>query len=229
MNSKKYFKILNIPLQEKSDSQIIFGGILILILAIITNILPIDFQFRIVIQFILLFFSTAWAVHRAEILNRNKIIWGILGFFFPPITLIVLGLLETKIGLTPIKKIVNGYRKKYEEKTFNIEQSEKDKIELKSKIYSELSTQLKKDIANKFTELNIQPDISVNQNETSSPSRFTIWIGGLITSLFSKSNNGQTKNTQENNVNKIRNGYVFNFVVLIILIAVFIYIIIKSQ
>ena len=223
MNPKKYFRILNLPLQEKDDLQIIFGGILILFLAVVINILPIDFEFRFVIQFILLLFSTSWAVHRAEVLNRNKIIWGILGFIFPPITLIILGLLETKIGISPIKKIVNKYRKKYEEKTLNIELPEKEGIEFKSKIYNELSTQLKNDISNKLTELNIQPHTKNKPDKTSSPSSFTIWIGGLITSLSSKSNNGQ-----ESNLNKARNGYVFNFVVLIIIIAVLVYIILKS-
>jgi hypothetical protein len=223
MNRKKYSRILNIPLQEKDDSQIIFGGVLILILAVVINILPIDFEFRIVIQFILLLLSTAWAAHRAEVLNRNKIVWGLLGFIFPPITLIVLGFLETKIGISSIKKIVNEYRKKYEEKTLHIELPVKDGIEFKSKIYGELSNQLKKDISNKLMELNIQPDADSQSNATSSPSGFTIWIGGLISSLSTKTNK-----EQENNVNKARNGYIFNFVILIIIIAVLVYII-KSK
>jgi len=223
MNSKKYHRILNIPLQEKDDSQIIFGGVMILVVGGVVSILHIDFEFRIVIQLILVFLSTAWAVHRAEILNRNKIVWGILGFIFPPIALIILGLLETKIGVGPIKKIINEYRKKYEEKTSNIELPEKAGVQVKSKIYSELSIQLKKDISNKFTELNIQPDIASEPSETSSPSRFTIWIGGLIASLSSNSTKGQ-----ESNLNKARNGYVFNFVIVIIIIAVLVYVITKS-
>ncbi|WP_010518809.1 hypothetical protein [Croceivirga radicis] len=223
MNSKKYYRILNIPLQEKDDSQIILGGIFIFIIIIVTKILPIDFEFRVVIQFIILLFSSAWAAHRAEILNRNIIVWGILGFIFPPITLIILGLLGTRIGIEPIKKIVSKYRKKFEETTLNIELPEKDEIKFKSKVYGELSAQLKKDISKKFTELNIQPENISKPNKTSSPSSFTIWIGGLITALSSKGNH-----KEESNVNKARNGYLFNLVVLIIIIAVLVYIIFKS-
>jgi|GEM_PF-4512307 len=228
MKSKKYFRILNIPLQEKDDSQIIFGGILILMLVVVINILPINSEFRIIIQLMLFLFSTAWAIHRAEVLNRNKIFWGILGFIFPPITLIILGFLETKIGVNPIKKIVSEYRRRFEEKTLNIELPEKDRIEFKSKIYEELSSQLKKDISNKLTELNIKPNAANKPDKTSSPSKFTIWIGGLITSLSTKRNNGKSENVQKNKINKVRTGYIFNFVVLMIIIAVLIYIIIKS-
>ncbi len=219
MNSKEYYKILHTPLQEKDDTSLIYGGGIFLVLFVVINFIPIELALRMPVLLVIVFISVFWAIHRAEILNRNKIIWGICAFIFPPITLIILGLMGTKIGIKPIKKLVYEHRKKYEEKILNNKLPEKDAVALNSKIYTELSAQLKKDISSKFNELNIEPDSEPNQ--PSSPSRFTIWIGGLTTSLSAtKSNN--------NTIIKARNGYIFNFIILILIIAVLIYVIIKS-
>lgn len=219
MNSKEYSTILNIPLQEKEDSQIIRGGIFMLILSVIINLLDIKFEILVVLQFIISVFSALWAVHRAEILNRNKFFWGVLAFLFPPIILTILGFLKTNIKISSINSLVNEYQKKYELKTQNIEFPQKDKIELKSKIYNELSFQLKQDISIEFKKLNIRPD----NNNTVSPSSFTVGIGGLLASLFLKNST-----TQKSTINKAKFGYIFNIIVLILLISILIYIIING-
>ena len=219
MNSKEYSTILNIPLQEKEDSQILRGGIFMLIISVIINLLDLKFEVLIVLQFIISVFSALWAIHRAEILNRNKFFWGVLAFLFPPIILTILGFLKTNIKISSISNLVNEYRKKYELKTQNIDFPQKDKIELKSKIYNELSSELKQDISIELKKLNIQPEI-IN---TVSPSSFTVGVGGLIASLFLKNNA-----TQKSTINKAKLGYIFNVIVLILLISVLSYIIIHG-
>jgi hypothetical protein len=219
MNSKEYSTILNIPLHEKEDSQILRGGILMLIITVIINLLNIKFEILIVLQFIISVFSALWAVHRAEILNRNKIYWGVLAFLFPPIVLTILGFLKTNIKISSINNLVTEYRKKYEFKTQDIDFPQKEKFALKSKIYNELSSQLKQDISIELKKLNIQPD-KIN---TASPSSFTVGVGGLIASLFLKNSA-----TQKSTINKAKLGYIFNVIVLLLLISVLIYIIIHG-
>ncbi len=224
MNPKKYHRIVNVPLEEEDDMQIIVGGIIILILLIVVNVINIEFVFNFIIQIILFLFSAAWAAHRAEILNRNKFLWGIFGFLFAPITLVLLGLMRTKIEIKPIKKTINEFRREYEVKVSNIENVESDGIKLKLKLYHEYSIQLKINIISKLTELDIHPK-SDSLTEVPVPSNFVIWIGGIITSLFTKKNTSQIKNDEYDKLTKARVGYLFNLAVLISVIIILIYII----
>jgi hypothetical protein len=82
---------------------------------------------------------TVWVVKIARKLNRSPVIWGICGFLFPPITLIVIGFQDYKVSDKYIKGIIDELRLDFNTELLHIK-STKD---LSKEELSEVEVKLK--------------------------------------------------------------------------------------
>jgi|WetSurMetagenome_2_1015567.scaffolds.fasta_scaffold622523_1 hypothetical protein len=96
---------------------------------------------------------TVWVVKIAKKLNRPPVIWGICGFLFPPITLIVIGFQDYKVGDKYIKGIIDELRLDFNTELLHIK-STKDlskeeltevEIKLKEKFNQKLKDRISRD------------------------------------------------------------------------------------
>ena len=82
---------------------------------------------------------TVWVVKIAKKLNRPPVIWGICGFLFPPITLIVIGFQDYKVSDKYIKGIIDELRLDFNtellhiKSTKDLSKEELDEVEVKLK------------------------------------------------------------------------------------------------
>ncbi len=49
---------------------------------------------------------TIWLIIKAKLINRSRLIWGLLGFFIPSIALIVFSFLDYKLSEILVKKLL---------------------------------------------------------------------------------------------------------------------------
>jgi len=98
---------------------------------------------------IIIIASTVWVVKIAKKLNRPPLIWGIFGFLFPPITLIVIGFQDVKIVDKNIKKIVDELRLEFNTELLHIK-STKD---LSVEELNEVEIKLKEKFNHKLKEI----------------------------------------------------------------------------
>lgn len=91
---------------------IIVIGINILILSSFQN----SFSLIIFLQLAIAVFCSIWCSYRARKLNRSRVIWGIAGFIFSPLTLMILCFLQPYIEDDIIRNIVSEKRKAFAEK-----------------------------------------------------------------------------------------------------------------
>jgi hypothetical protein len=68
--------------------------------------------------------TTIWVVRIAKKLNRSVILWGLCGFLFPPVTLIVIGFQNYRIADKNIRKIVNDLRMDFETELLHIKSTD---------------------------------------------------------------------------------------------------------
>jgi hypothetical protein len=94
---------------------------------------------------------TVWVVKIAKKLNRPPVIWGICGFLFPPITLIVIGFQDYKIGDKYIKGIIDELRLDFNTELLHIKStkdlSKEELNEVEAKLKEKFNQKLKNRIA----------------------------------------------------------------------------------
>jgi len=101
-------------------------------------------------ELVIIIAITVWVVKIAKKLNRPPLLWGICGFLFSPITLIVIGFQDVKIEDKIIKKIVDELRLEFNTELLHIK-STKDlsaeelhevEIKLKEKFIQKLKDRI---------------------------------------------------------------------------------------
>jgi glucan phosphoethanolaminetransferase (alkaline phosphatase superfamily) len=116
----------NYKIETKSNKNLIYGGIVILIINILwfnpfseiekaTNPTEKEVNQILIIYFIyftILVGFTVWSAIVARKLRRSAIFWGIMTFFFAPIAMIVLGLKDAKVE-DELKAVVNKHKSNY--------------------------------------------------------------------------------------------------------------------
>ncbi len=228
MNPKKYYKLLNIPLVEEADTKIIALGCFTILFSITIIISDLPKQLSVILLLIRIF-SFFYAIHKAELLNRNKFFWGILSLITPSIALITIGLLHFNIDIKPLKTLVKNHRDEYQKKVSNLNLINNTDTKLASEIYLEHNEKLKASIKNKLDELTIYPQktASIEMNEHSN---ITVIIGSYIFFLlsFGKRSIGSIKD-DKNIANNARVGHIFYLVILIIIIVIIINLLRKSS
>jgi hypothetical protein len=100
---------------------------------------------------------TVWVVKIAKKLNRSPLVWGLFGFIFPPITLIVIGFQDYKIGDKNIKKILEELRLDFNSELLHIKSTkdlnERELNEVEIKLKEKFNQKLKDRISDsKFQE-----------------------------------------------------------------------------
>ena len=120
----------NVSIEPLDNSKAIRVGFLILILGVILKLffsIDIGFNpvsvlnFAIAGFYLFIFISTlilrfviaAWAAKIANGLNRNSAFWALFTFIFPPLALIIIGFLDTKIENIDFKKVIDNCRADY--------------------------------------------------------------------------------------------------------------------
>ncbi len=101
-----------------------------------------------------------YAVIVARKLNRSSLIWGVLSFFFPPITLIVLGFQDYKIEDKVIKGIVDEARLDFNAEMINIKNTRDltpDELKsVESKLRDKYSKNMKKRIRESLSDMSLK-------------------------------------------------------------------------
>ena len=94
-----------------------FVGILLAIINVIVYVVDIEntekaMEVLLIGSLLLRILIVSWVVNIAKRQNRNVIGWGILAFLFPPITLIIIGLLRKKLILNDQPAYDNNWNRK---------------------------------------------------------------------------------------------------------------------
>lgn len=101
-----------------------------------------------------------YAVSIARKLNRSSLIWGALSFFFPPITLIVLGFQDYKIEDKVIRGIVDEARLDFNAEIINIKNTRDltpDELDIiESKLKAKYSQNMKKRIRESMSDISVK-------------------------------------------------------------------------
>jgi hypothetical protein len=137
------YLLQNERLLDSYDSEVPYFGIIVIYLAVTIAI-------------------TVWVVKIVKKLNRSPLTWGIFAFFFPPITLIVLGFQDYKIKDKYIKGIVDQARLDFNTELLNIKNTQDltagqlKEVELKLK--EKYSYDLQKKIRESMSDLSDSSD-----------------------------------------------------------------------
>lgn len=138
--------------------------------------LPAYVPFMYVLNWVVHIIIVVYAVKIAKKLNRSAFIWGILSFFFPPITLIVLGFQDYKIEDKVIKGIVDKARLDFNAEILNIKNTrdispdELEKIE--SKLKEKYIREMRKNIRDSISDIetgSFSDDAPSNETDIEQP------------------------------------------------------------
>jgi hypothetical protein len=103
-------------------------------------------------EFVIIIAITVLVVKIAKKLNRPPVIWGICGFLFPPITLIVIGFQDYKISDKYIKGIIDELRLDFNTELLHIKStkdlSKEELKEVEAKLKVKFNQKLKDKISN---------------------------------------------------------------------------------
>lgn len=95
--------------------------------------------------------TAIFVIKIARRLKRSPVIWGLSGFIFPPITLIVIGFQDVKIEDKNVKKIVDALRLDFETELLHIKStddlSEKELNEVEMKLKEKFNQKIRDRIA----------------------------------------------------------------------------------
>jgi hypothetical protein len=105
----------------KYQDEAIFIGVLLIFSTIIASIYYQEYyQLLLALSIIIKILLTFWIVDFASKLNRNKVLWGIFGFFMTGLALIIIGLLRRKEIYYPQSATTNHYKPSVQAETVYI-------------------------------------------------------------------------------------------------------------
>ena len=151
---RNYQRLISLPVNQKEekDYRLIYLSIIYTIIFLIINLSDLKYTLYVIIFVLIckfaLFFYT---LHRAELLNRNRLLWCSLVLINSGVPSLILGFLGYKIHDKKLKPIVSEIREKYELEITKFT----NKVELK-KIKTSYQNSLRKEVKNYLEENNIQ-------------------------------------------------------------------------